>query len=196
MEMEKDVLKKIEECLAAVSRLVEIVPEITAAAGLLTAALRVGGKVLICGNGGSAADSQHFAAELVGRFKKERAALPALALSTDTSILTSLANDYDFSRVFARQVEALGRPGDILVAISTSGNSPNVLEAARLARKRGISVVGLLGGEGGRILGECDLGLVVPSAETARVQEGHALIIHILCGLIEETMFSGDEKKD
>ena len=194
MAMENKVKSMIEESVESISRLQALASEIKAAASLLTDALRAGGKILICGNGGSAADSQHFAAELVGRFRKERGALAAIALSTDSSVVTSLANDYSFSRVFARQVEAMGKPGDILVAISTSGNSLNVIEASRQTRDMGIKTIGLLGNEGGKLLKDCDLAVVVPARDTARIQEGHAVVIHVLCRLVEDELFPGDEK--
>jgi phosphoheptose isomerase len=140
-----------------------------------------GGKVLACGNGGSAADAQHFAAELVGRYRDERPALAALALTSDGAVLTCLANDYDYERVFARQVEALGRPGDLLVGISTSGRSPSVVRALQTARARGLKTAALLGRDGGPALPHADLAVVVAHDETARIQEGHALLIHLLC---------------
>ena len=149
-----------------------------------------GGKLLVMGNGGSAADAQHFVAEIVGRFKMERRGLPAIALSTDTSILTAIGNDYGFDRVFHRQVEALALPGDLVVGISTSGNSPNVLQALQLAREQKCRTVGLLGKDGGTIKDVCDLALIVPANDTPRVQEGHITIIHIVCDLLEKRMFA------
>jgi D-sedoheptulose 7-phosphate isomerase len=149
--------------------------------------LAAGGKVLLCGNGGSAADCQHIAAELVGRFGRERRALAAIALTVDTSALTAIANDYSFDRVFARQVEALGRKGDALLAISTSGRSKNVLEALRAARGLGMRTLALTG-EGGRGM-EADLCLAVPSRETPRVQECHILLGHVLCEIAESRLF-------
>ena len=149
------------------------------------AALKRGGKIIIFGNGGSAADSQHFAAELVGRFKKERRPFAAIALTTNSSILTALANDYSYEVTFSRQVEALGASGDIAFAISTSGKSPNVLKAALAARERGITTIALTGGSGGSLATACDEAIVVPSQDTPRIQEAHLLIIHILCELIE-----------
>lgn len=157
---------------------------------LLVDTFNRGGKLLVMGNGGSAADAQHFVAEIVGRFKMERRALPAIALSTDTSILTAIGNDYGFDRVFRRQVEALAAPGDVVVGISTSGNSPNVLLALELARENGCRTVGLLGSDGGSIKNVCDLALIVPTSDTPRVQEGHITIIHIVCDLLEKTMFA------
>jgi len=164
--------------------------EIARAAELLTSALSRGGTVLLCGNGGSAADAQHIAAELTGRFLRERPGLPAVALTTDSSALTAIGNDYGFERVFARQVEALGRPGDLLVAITTSGSSPNVLQAIRAARSRELAVIGLLGRDGGAARALCDVALVVEADVTARVQEVHILVGHILCEAVDRA-FAG-----
>ena len=164
---------------------------IAKAVDLLTTALASDRKLLICGNGGSAADSQHMAAELVGRFERERPELAAIALSTDTSALTALANDYGFEQVFARQVRALGREGDVLVAISTSGNSANVLAAVLAAHERDLAVVALTGRGGGRIgaaLHDTDIHLCVPHDRTARIQEVHLLIIHCLCDGIDASL--------
>ena len=170
---------------AMLSGLTDLAPDLEALARRLRDCLAQGGKVVWLGNGGSAADSQHLASELVGRFRRERSGLASLALTTDTSILTSVGNDYGFEHIFARQVEALCAPGDVLVAISTSGNSANVVRAVESARRLGIFTVGLLGGEGGRLGSLCDAVLLVPSKETPRIQEGHILIGHILCELIE-----------
>jgi D-sedoheptulose 7-phosphate isomerase len=152
-------------------------------------AFRNGRKLLICGNGGSAADAQHLAAEFVNRFLLERPPLPALALSTDTSIITSVANDYTYEEVFSKQIRALGVAGDILLAISTSGRSGNLLSAVWAARERGIYTVGFLGGDGGEMLGLVDLALVVESRHTARVQEVHILAEHLLCEMVEHILF-------
>lgn len=168
----------------------EMTPLIAEMAVLLVDTFKKGNKLLIMGNGGSAADSQHFAAEIVGRFKMERRGLPAIALSTDTSILTAIGNDYGFEAVFRRQVEALAVAGDLVIGISTSGNSPNVRSALELARQQGCRTAALLGRDGGSIRGICDLALVVPSDDTPRIQEGHALIIHIVCDLLEKELFS------
>ena len=158
-------------------------------AGRLAAqALQTGHKLMFCGNGGSAADSQHLASELTGRFIKDRRPLAAMALSTDSSALTCIGNDYAFDEVFARQVAALGRKGDVLVAISTSGNSRNVIRAVEEARSAGMQVIGLLGRDGGALMPMCDVPIVVPSQVTARIQEAHILIGHTLCGLIEEAL--------
>ncbi|MDZ7662301.1 phosphoheptose isomerase [Thiohalophilus sp.] len=160
--------------------------------GLMVAALRRGNKILSCGNGGSAADAQHFAAELVCRFERERPELAAIALTTDTSALTAIANDYDFSHVFAKQIRALGQPDDILLAISTSGNSPSVVQAVEAAHHKGLQVVALTGRDGGQIgklLQGSDIEIRVPSEVTARIQEVHLLAIHCFCHQIDEELF-------
>jgi D-sedoheptulose 7-phosphate isomerase len=157
--------------------------------GTLLEALRRGGKILTFGNGGSACDAQNFADELVGRFERNRPPLAALSLTTNTSDLTAIANDFGFERVFERQLEAHARPGDVAVAISTSGNSPNVLLAARKARELGLSVLGLSGETGGKLKPLCDHCLCVPSRTVAHIQEAHIAVIQALCGLIEETLF-------
>lgn len=154
-------------------------------ARLFVSTLENGGKILICGNGGSAADAQHLAAEFSGRYEKERRALPAVALTTDTSALTAIANDYGFERVFARQVEALARPGDCLIAISTSGNSPNVIAAVMASREIGCTVVGLTGESGKKLASLCDECVLVPSSRTARIQEVHITIAHIWCEYVD-----------
>jgi D-sedoheptulose 7-phosphate isomerase len=151
--------------------------------------LRGGRKVLFFGNGGSAADAQHLAAELVGRFGPDRSALPGISLSTDTSILTALGNDYGYDKVFARQIEALGQPGDAAVAISTSGNSPSVIEAIDVARSKGIFTVGFTGETGGKMKDRVDVLLRVPSRQTPRIQETHLLLGHILCDLVDRQLF-------
>ncbi len=167
----------------------EMITPIVECAALLVTALKQGKKVLIMGNGGSAADSQHFAAELVGRFLRNRQALPAIALSTDTSILTAVGNDYGYDEVFKRQVEALASPGDVVIGISTSGHSNNVFHAMTAANKIGCKTVGLLGRDGGNIGGIVDLQLTVPVQATPFIQEAHVTIIHILCLLIENALF-------
>ncbi len=167
----------------------EMVPAIAEMSSLVSTALTNGNKLLVMGNGGSAADSQHFVAEIVGRFKIERRALPAVALTTDTSILTAIGNDYGFESIFSRQVEALAAPGDVVIGLSTSGNSPNILKALNAARQQGCRTIGLLGKDGGSIKAACDLALVVPSTDTPRIQEGHITIIHIVCDLVEKALF-------
>ena len=156
------------------------------AVGLVSLTLASGGKVMFCGNGGSAADAQHWAAEIVGRFQKERPGMAALALTTDTSILTAIGNDYGYDRIFARQVEGLGREGDVLVGISTSGNSGNVLAAIETARAKGIRVIGFTAKGGGKMADLCDVLLDVPSVNTARAQEIHEIMGHIICELVED----------
>jgi D-sedoheptulose 7-phosphate isomerase len=178
-------LKEHERVLAAVSALSG---EICRAHALIHDSLSAGGKLLVCGNGGSAADAQHVAAEFVGRFRLERRALPAIALTTNTSIVTAVANDHGFDQVFARQVAALGRAGDVLLAISTSGESANVLKAAETARSGGLKVIALTGEGGGRLAAVCDVLLAVPSTDTARTQEAHLVIEHILCELAEASL--------
>jgi D-sedoheptulose 7-phosphate isomerase len=159
------------------------------AASLIVAAFKSGGKLLVFGNGGSAADAQHIAGELVNRFLQERRALPALALTTDGGVLTCIANDSGFDNTFARQIEALGKGGDVCLAITTSGNSPNVVLACKQAHELGMVVIGLLGKNGGQVAPLCDLALIVPSNDTQRIQETHNLIGHILCELIEAELF-------
>jgi D-sedoheptulose 7-phosphate isomerase len=163
-------------------------PAISDAARRITDALRSGGKVLVLGNGGSAADAQHFAAELVGRYRRERRAWPAVALTTDTSALTAIGNDYGFDEIFARQVRALAVPGDVVLALSTSGNSENVVRALVAAGQAGAFRIGMGGKDGGRMRAACDLALIVPSADTARIQEAHITILHVLCDVIEEDL--------
>jgi len=171
-------------------------PRIVQAAELLAERLRRGHKILVCGNGGSAADAQHFAAELVNRFEIERPGLAAIALTTDSSALTSIANDYAFEQIFARQVRALGRPGDVLLAISTSGNSPNVLVAIDAARELGMATLALTGRDGGRMaeqLGNGDIEIRAVAPATTRIQETHILIIHCLCDLVDWLLFGKEE---
>lgn len=186
--------KKIDEHFKGHIRVLEQVKKTLAGriadcAVLLCDALQRGNKVLIMGNGGSAADAQHFAAELVGRFLLERKALPAIALTTDSSILTAVGNDYGFDEVFKRQVEALAAPGDLVVGISTSGNSENVYRALQAAAQTGCKTVGLLGRDGGRISALVDLDLTVPVQQTPFIQEAHVTMIHLLCDLVEQELF-------
>jgi D-sedoheptulose 7-phosphate isomerase len=165
-------------------------PAIVEAASLVAGCLQAGGKILFCGNGGSAADSQHLAAEFVGHFILERKALPAVALTTDSSILTAVGNDYGFEQVFSRQIQALGRPGDVAIGISTSGQSPNVLAAMREARQQGLKTIGFAGKDGGALAKCVDVPIVVNSANTARVQECHITIGHLICELAEKDVLA------
>jgi D-sedoheptulose 7-phosphate isomerase len=169
---------------------------IAAAVQAILACVTSGGKVLACGNGGSAADAQHFAAEFVGRFERERPELGAIALTTDSSILTAIANDYDYSVIFSRQVRALGQPGDVLLAISTSGNSANVLEAVKAAHEREMVVVGLSGRNGGKMsqaLRDTDVHICVPHERTARIQEVHLLVLHCICDAVDAQLLGEQE---
>jgi D-sedoheptulose 7-phosphate isomerase len=172
-----------------------LTPFITEAADAMVQALTQEKKILSCGNGGSAGDAQHFSAELLNRFEMERPPLPAIAITTDTSTLTSIANDYSYEEIFSKQVRALGQSGDVLLAISTSGNSPNVIEAIKAAHDRNMIVVQLTGKEGGNmrdLLKEGDIEICVPSISTARIQEVHLLVIHCLCDLIDTQLFGGE----
>jgi len=195
-----DHIKRIRGHFAASIKLKQeaaeaLAPAIARAASLMTDCLFSDGKILSCGNGGSASDAQHFSAELVGRFERERPELPAISLSTDTSLLTAVANDYAFEQVFAKQVRALGAKGDVLLAISTSGNSPNIVAAIAAAHEREMRVVALTGKGGGRageLLVPEDVHVCVPHDRTMRIQEVHLLIIHCLCDAIDATLL-GDE---
>ena len=192
MNHAENLRKHFEEGIELRTKMAQTMPERIARAGeALAHALKAGKKVLSCGNGGSAADSQHFAAELVGRFERERPGLAGIALTTDTSALTAIANDYDFDRVFSKQVEALGQPGDFLLAISTSGNSKNVIAAIRSAQARGMRVIALTGrdgGEMGRMLRDDDFHLNVEHPRTMRVQEIHLLAVHCLCEVVDNVI--------
>ena len=187
--MKETILKRFEESAAAIRQAGErLAGRIAEAADLIVAAYRAGGGVLVFGNGGSAADAQHIAGELVGRFLKDRPGLRAHALTTDASILTSVANDYGFEEVFARQLEACGRPGDVAIGISTSGNSPDVVGGLRTARELGLRTIALTGPGGGGCAKQAELVLDVPAASTPRIQEAHVVIYHMLCELVEEAM--------
>ncbi|HEY2629120.1 MAG TPA: phosphoheptose isomerase [Usitatibacter sp.] len=198
MSQAENLKKHFEEGIELRRKMAETMPaEIAKAGEALAGALKAGRKVLSCGNGGSAADSQHFAAELVGRFERERPGLPGIALTTDTSALTAIANDYAFDQVFSKQVLALGQAGDFLLAISTSGNSKNVIEAMKAAQSRGMHVIALTGrdgGEMGRMVKPGDFHLNVAHPRTMRVQEIHLLAIHCLCEVIDNVMF-GERKQ-
>jgi D-sedoheptulose 7-phosphate isomerase len=179
---------EIATIAANFARLAAQAPSIAAAAEAMITTLRAGGKIMLCGNGGSAADAQHLAAELVGRYLKDRAPLAALALTVDTSALTAIANDYAFEEVFARQVTGLGRPGDLLLALSTSGDSANVVAAVAAARAKGIATIALTGAGGGRLAPLADLAIRVPAQRSNAVQELHIAVGHILCGLVEDAL--------
>lgn len=167
-----------------------IISDINSSAELIINAFKNGKKVLVCGNGGSAADAQHFVAELIMRFEKNRAPLPAIALTTDSSVLTACSNDFGYECVFEKQVQALGQEGDVFIGISTSGNSPNVINAVKVAKQKNIKTVLFLGKDGGKLKNmACDSNIIVPSNITARIQEVHITIIHILCNLIESELF-------
>ena len=186
-QLRESLLQHVEEAAALKRRFFEAeLDRVLAQAADMAERLRRGCKILICGNGGSAADAQHFAAELSGRYLKERRALAGIALTTDSSALTAIGNDYGFDRVFSRQVEALGRPGDLLVGISTSGNSPNVILAVEAAKGLGMRTLGLLGRDGGKLAGAVDEALVVPSSVTARIQEVHQMVYHFWCEALDE----------
>lgn len=187
-QMSRLLAENIKEHLAVLQRLDSLARPVELAGTCLSAALQADGKIMICGNGGSAADSQHIASELTGRFIKDRRPLAALSLTTDSSALTCISNDYAYSEVFSRQVLGLGRKGDCLIGISTSGNSGNVVAAVKAARQIGVHTIGLLGRDGGALKDLVDVAIVVPSDVTARIQEMHILIGHTLCGLIEEHM--------
>jgi len=188
--MQQFVVKQLQEHQALFQKIeADLAIPVAKLAERLIETFRIGNKLLIMGNGGSAADAQHFAAEIVSRFRMERPALPAIALSTDTSIITAIGNDYGFEQIFSRQIEALAAPGDAVIGISTSGNSPNVQKALEVALQAGCTTIGLLGKDGGAIKALCDIPLIIPSNDTPRVQEGHITVIHILCDLIEQGLF-------
>ena len=184
--MRELVKSTLEEHRQVVEKMAALEVEIASAGELCGHALVKGHRIFLCGNGGSAADAQHIAAELIGRFVNDRRALPAIALTTDTSALTAIGNDYGYDEVFSRQVEGLCREGDVLIAISTSGNSGNVVKAVDTAHRAGASVIGLSGKSGGALGAKCDVSLVVPSDVTARIQEMHIVIGHLICALVEE----------
>ncbi|HEV7747332.1 MAG TPA: D-sedoheptulose 7-phosphate isomerase [Pyrinomonadaceae bacterium] len=184
--------QSLQEHLQAIQALFESrLSEIEAAGNMIWEALKAGNKILLCGNGGSAADAQHIAAELVGRYEQQRRAFPAIALTTDTSALTAVSNDFGYEIVFARQVEALAAAGDVLIAISTSGKSPSVIKAADKARELGCRTIALTGGAGEPLRSHCDLAVVVPSERTSRVQEAHITIGHLWCEMVDRALQEG-----
>ena len=187
------VIASLEESIRVKRAVIEsLVPSICTAASWITECLQRGGKVLLAGNGGSAADAQHVAAEFVGRFERERKAYPAICLSTDTSVLTAIGNDYSVDLMFARQVEALGKREDVFLGYSTSGNSPNVVRAAVRARAIGMKVISFCGETGGELARESDLALCVPSRRTARIQEAHITISHAICEIVEADLAANE----
>ncbi|HXS10645.1 MAG TPA: SIS domain-containing protein [Candidatus Krumholzibacteria bacterium] len=180
-----DVKQMLRERADLFTRAAEMAPAVEQAAAACIASLRAGGTVWTCGNGGSAAEAQHFAAELVGRYKRERNALRAVCLCDNIATVTSVSNDYEFADVFARQLRGMARRGDVLLAFTTSGNSENVLRASAAARENGVTVVALTGQSGGRIAGACDIAIRVPDTDTPLIQEAHLAVVHVLCDLIE-----------
>ncbi|MEK7858937.1 MAG: D-sedoheptulose 7-phosphate isomerase [Elusimicrobiota bacterium] len=194
MTLRKTITSQLRDSARVLSATTKLAPELEKAAGALISAYRRGNKIMTFGNGGSACDAQNFADELVGRYERNRPPLPALSLTVNTSDLTSIANDFGYDQVFSRQLEAHARPGDIAVAISTSGNSPNVLKAAAAARKLGLLTIGLSGRTGGRLKALSDICIRVPSDRVARIQEAHITIIQIWCGIIEDALFPGAPK--
>jgi D-sedoheptulose 7-phosphate isomerase len=192
-KLQERVTKQFNDSIAAKQAALQVlVPQILAAGRLMAESLKHEGKVMSCGNGGSAADSQHFSAELLNRFERERPGIAGIALTTDTSTLTSISNDYEYNEIFSKQVRALGRRGDVLLAISTSGNSPNVMRAIDAAHEKGVKVVALTGKDGGKMaaqLKDGDVEIRVPAKVTARIQEVHLLALHCLCDLIDEQLF-------
>ena len=188
-EHKAHIAREIQESISVKTELGRAATEqIAAAATAIVACLRAGGKLIVLGNGGSASDAQHMVAELVGRYAVKRQALAAIALTTNSSSLTAIANDFGFEEVFARQLEALARPQDAVLAISTGGNSPNVLRALETAKSLGLKRIGLTGNDGGKLRDLVDIGVIVPSSSTPRIQEAHSLVIHILCGIVENTL--------
>lgn len=186
--MEKIILESIEVKKRLLDKL--YLDQILKIGGLMIDALKLGKHILVAGNGGSAADAQHFAAELAGKFEKVRKGLPALALTTNTSNITAIGNDFSFDQIFSRQIDALGRPGDVFVGISTSGNSKNIMYAMQTSKKKGLNTIGLLGNQGGAIKDLCNISLIIPSQSTARIQECHILVIHILSAMIDDAFTS------
>lgn len=178
----------IQQHQDVIAQLKKLIPSIDQIAAVMTTAIRNKSTIFWIGNGGSAADAQHMAAELVGRFKRERSAIPSIALTTDSSVLTALANDYDYSVVFARQLEALCKPGDIVVGLTTSGNSENIIKGLDVAKSQQAITIALTGNNGGEVIHHADYHLIVPSIETARIQEAHHLIGHILCDCVEQCL--------
>ncbi|MDF2529383.1 MAG: Phosphoheptose isomerase [Gammaproteobacteria bacterium] len=197
--MKKFVISELEKTALLFSNLLQdahIHDQLASAVSMIVRCMHAGGKVLLAGNGGSAADAQHIAGEFVSRFYYDRPGLPAFALTVDSSVLTAIGNDYGYEYLFARQVEACGKAGDVFVGISTSGNSPNILSAFNAAREKGIATIGLSGESGGKMRDLCDLCICIPSKETPKIQEGHIVVSHIICALVEREMFPRQEKSN
>jgi len=188
MQAKENFSKQLDQNISVFSNLKTIEESVVSASELINNSIKSGGKLMLCGNGGSAADSQHIAAELVGRFIKDRRPLPAIALSTDTSAITCISNDYGYEYIFSRQVESLGNEADVLLAISTSGNSNNIVEAIKTAKQKKLKVIGLLGKDGGVIKEMCDIPIIVPSDVTARIQEVHIFLGHFFCLMLEKSL--------
>lgn len=186
MQINEMIKNELEAHKKTAEAIFELQDEIKKACEMAVDTLKNGGKIMLCGNGGSAGDAQHIAAELSGRYKKERGALAGIALTTDTSALTAIGNDYGYEFVFSRQLEAIGRSGDLLIAISTSGNSPNVIKALKTANDMGVRTLGLSGKDGGAMNGLCELNLIMPSSDTPRIQEMHILVGHTICQAIDD----------
>jgi len=194
--MEKKIFRAFEESIAVKEKFVkENAPLIAEVSRLIADAFSDGKKVLLFGNGGSACDASHIAAEFVNRFKRDRPGLPAISLNTDVAVLTSIANDYDYSEIFARQVKTLGEAGDIVIAISTSGSSKNILKAVDVAKKKGILTIAFTGQKGEKFAGKNDYSFIVPSEDTPRVQEVHITLAHVICQMVEEILFEAPRKK-
>ena len=193
-KLRPEIIKQLRDSAKTLTATVKLAPQIEQAGSALIDAFRRGNKILTFGNGGSSCDAQNFADELVGRYRRNRPPLPALCLSASQADLTSIANDFGYEEVFARQLEAHAKPGDVAIAISTSGNSKNVLAAVAAARTLGLLVVGLTGGEGGKLHALCDVSIRIPSKSTARIQEAHITVIQIWCGLIEDALFPNAPK--
>ena len=190
--MQNYIIEQIEETLQlinTISKDKDLIVRVEEAAEVCIHCLKNGGKILLAGNGGSAADAQHIAGEFVSRFAFDRPGLPAVALTTDTSILTAIGNDYGYDKLFARQIQALSQKGDVFIAYSTSGKSPNIISALEEAKNQGVVCIGMTGNRGGPMNELCEYCLDVPSADTPKIQEGHALIGHIICGLVEQSLF-------
>ena len=188
--MKEEIKSMLKEGIELNSRLTEnFSDKIEQAANLIIDCLKNNNKILLCGNGGSASECSHIAAEFVGRFKKERKALPAIALTTDMPIITAIGNDYGFDKIFERQIEALGKKGDVLISMTTSGNSKNIINAIEKSSSKGIKTIGLLGKDGGRVKNTSNIEIIIPSDNTPRIQEAHLTILHIICELVEKKLF-------